>query len=387
MTAGAPRRAAIAAAALVAALGALACGTEDPRRPPPGASPVALAAVTRSFDLRVVARGLVRPTHVSAAPGDARGLWVLEQPGRLLRLAGGRRTTVLDLRRRVSVGAERGLLGLAFHPDFAHNRRLFVNFTDRRGDTRVVAYRLGPRGRAAPGRGRVLLRVRQPEENHNGGALLFATDGRLLVGMGDGGGAFDPRGRAQDPRSRLGKVLAADVDRPGPVRWRTVLTGLRNPWRMWIDPALDELWLGDVGQDRVEEIDRVPYEPDEPPKNLGWPAFEGHRRLPGRRLDRSGELVPPVATYTHGEGCSVTGGSIYRGRALPALAERYLFGDFCTGRLWSLRPRPGGAVAGLRREAARVPQLTHIGTDAAGELVLALGSGAVLRAVSPRPGR
>jgi glucose/arabinose dehydrogenase len=156
---------------------------------------------------------------------------------------------------------------------------------------------------------------------------------------------------------------------------------------MWIDPALDELWLGDVGQDRVEEIDRVPYEPDEPPKNLGWPAFEGHRRLPGRRLDRSGELVPPVATYTHGEGCSVTGGSIYRGRALPALAERYLFGDFCTGRLWSLRPRPGGAVAGLRREAARVPQLTHIGTDAAGELVLALGSGAVLRAVSPRPGR
>lgn len=381
------RRRPLAVAAAVALLSATvagaACGTGAERR---GAPPSATGA-TRTFDLRVVARGLVRPTYVSAAPGDVRGLWVLEQPGRLLRLAGGRRTTVLDLRRRVSLGAERGLLGLAFHSDFARNRRLFVNFTDRRGDTRVVAYRLGPRGRAAAGSGRVLLRVRQPEENHNGGALLFATDGRLLVGMGDGGGAFDRRNRAQDPGSRLGKVLAADVDRPEPVRWRTLLLGLRNPWRMWMDPAMNDLWIGDVGQDRVEEVDRVHFEPDVPPKNLGWPAYEGHRRLPGRRLDRRGELLAPVATYSHAHGCAVTGGLIYRGQALPALAERYVFGDFCTGRLWSLRQPPPGARATPRREAARAPQLTHIGTDAAGELVLAVGSGAILRAVSPRRAR
>jgi glucose/arabinose dehydrogenase len=385
MSAPRPRVAAlVAAGALPIALVAAACGTREPPRRSPEASLGGAAAAARSFGLRVVVRGLVRPTHVSAAPGDARGLWVLEQPGRLLRVAGTRRRTVLDLRSRVSLGAERGLLGLAFHPGFARNRRLFVNFTDRRGDTRVVAFRLGPRGRAAAGSGRPLLHVRQPEDNHNGGALLFAPDGRLLVGMGDGGGAFDPRDRAQDPRSRLGKVLAGNVDRPGRVRWQTLLSGARNPWRMWADPALNEVWIGDVGQNRVEEIDRVLYEPEAPPKNLGWPAYEGHRRLPGRRLDRSGELIRPVATYSHADGCSVTGGLIYRGLALPALAERYVFGDFCSGRLWSVRPLPGGPATGLRRETARAPQLTHIGTDARGELVFAVGSGEVLRAVRPR---
>jgi glucose/arabinose dehydrogenase len=334
-----------------------------------------------SFELRAVARGLDRPTFVSAAPGDARGLWVLEQSGRLLRLAGGRRRTVLDLRSRVSAGDEQGLLGLAFHPRFARNRRLFVDYTNRRGDTRVVAYRLGRGGRAAAGRGRVLLRVSQPFSNHNGGALAFARDGRLLVGMGDGGGSYDPGDRAQDAGSRLGKVLAAGVDRTGPVRWRTALTGLRNPWRMWADPRTDELWLGDVGQDSAEEVDRVRLDLTGPPPNLGWPAYEGNRRLAGRRLDGSGPLVRPVATYSHAEGCSVVGGLVYRGRALSGLAGRYLFGDFCSGRLWSLRPRAGGAVAGLRSEAPRARGLTHIGTDARGELVLAVRSGAILRAV------
>jgi glucose/arabinose dehydrogenase len=229
--------------------------------------------------------------------------------------------------------------------------------------------------------------VRQPEENHNGGSLVFAPDGRLLVGMGDGGGAFDARNRAQDPGTRLGKVLAADVDRPGPPRWETLLYGLRNPWRMWVDPALNELWLGDVGQDQVEEIDRVLYEPDEPPKNLGWPAFEGERRLRGRRLQGAGQLVAPVASYSHKLGCSVTGGLIYRGRAIPALAERYVYGDFCTGNLWSLRPLPALKVGDLRREVARAPMLTHLGADADDELVMATGAGEILRAVSARAAR
>lgn len=343
------------------------------------------AATGVRFELEVVARGLERPTTVLAAPGDATGLWVTEQTGRLLRIEGRRETTVLDLREEVSVGGERGLLGLAFHPDFSDNRRLYVNYTNRRGDTRVVEYRLDRAGRALPSSRREILAVEQPEENHNGGALLFAPDRRLLVGMGDGGGAFDPESRAQDPGDQLGKVLAADVDAGDPVRWATLMTGMRNPWRMWLDPALGELWIGDVGQDEVEEIDRVLYEPDEPAKNLGWPAWEGDNLLDAKRLTAGGELVHPVAVYGHGEGhCSVTGGVIYRGRAIPALNERYIYGDFCSGVLWTLAPRPGLRVADIRREQQRIPQLTSIGTDAEGELVFAAATGEILRAVPPR---
>ncbi len=337
------------------------------------------APVRRAIDVRTIATGLERPTAVTAAPGDRRGLWVVEQAGRVLRLRGSRRRVVLDLRREVSVGSEQGLLGLAFHPGFARNGRFFVDYTNRSGDTRVAEYRTGPGGRARPASRRVLLRVAQPEENHNGGALVFGPDGRLYVGMGDGGGAFDPRDNAQDPRSRLGKVLAADVDAARP-RWRTFLSGLRNPWRMSFDPALNELWIGDVGQDRWEEVDRVPVELDEPPKNLGWPAYEGERRFDRDLGD--GELVAPVAVYSHDEGCSITGGVIYRGTAVRALDQRYVFGDYCTGAIWSVRPRPGRPVGGARRERLRVPQLTHIGTDARGELVLATGDGRLLRVIA-----
>lgn len=334
-----------------------------------------------SFRLEVVARGLVRPTSVTAAPGDADALWVTEQTGRLIRLQGDTRSTVLDLRKQVSVGGERGLLGLAFHPGFTDNRRFFVNYTDRRGDTRVVEYTLGRDGRADVGTRREILRVEQPEENHNGGSLVFAGDGRLLVGMGDGGGAFDPQSRAQNPGDRLGKILAGDVDAGNPVRWAVVVTGARNPWRMWMDPALDELWIGDVGQDKVEEIDRIRYEPDEPAKNLGWPAFEGDKLLDADRLKAGGELVAPVAVYGHNEGCSVTGGLIYRGRRVDALRDRYVYGDFCTGAIWTLQPRPGLRVADIRREREQVPQLTSIGADSGGELVFAAASGQILRAV------
>lgn len=375
------RRLAVAAAAgvLIAAAAAVAFGGPDDTGTPAPGRDAPLARET-SFTTEIVARGLVRPTGAHAAPGDARGIWVTEQSGRLLRIEGDRRETVLDLSQHVSVGAERGLLGLAFHPDFHRNRRFYVNYTDLAGDTRVVEYVRGD----PPDGGRELLRVEQPEENHNGGALVFAGDGRLLVGMGDGGGAFDPGDRSQDPGERLGKLLAADVDGPGPVRWRTVLSGLRNPWRVWVDPALNELWIGDVGQDEVEEIDRVSYEPDEAPKNLGWPAYEGDETLDRERLRDGADPVGPVAVYGHDEGCSVTGGLIYRGRLLDGLRERYVYGDFCSGTVWSLEPRPALAVTDVRRERVRVPQLTSIGVDSGGELLFTTGSGEVLRAVAPR---
>ena len=145
---------------------------------------------------------------------------------------------------------------------------------------------------------RELLHVGQPEPNHNGGHLAFGPDGRLYVGMGDGGGAFDPERRAQDLDDKLGKLLSTDVD--GDASWRVELIGLRNPWRFAFDPALGEVWIGDVGQDDIEEIDRVLLEPDEPPKNLGWSAFEGTERMgEGDDSLTDGELVWPVTQYTH----------------------------------------------------------------------------------------
>jgi glucose/arabinose dehydrogenase len=338
-----------------------------------------------NFDVERIASGLNRPVWVGAAPGDPDALWVLEQPGRVIRIAGAERTTVLDISSHVLTGAEQGMLGIAFHPDFATNRRLFLHWSDRHGDTRVAEFRARDDLRTIDARPvRQLLYVDQPEENHNGGQLAFGPDGRLYLGLGDGGGAFDPRRTAQDPKNLLGKLLAVDVHDETP-EWSVVLTGLRNPWRFWFDPALGEVWIGDVGQDEVEEVDRVLLELDEPPKNLGWSAFEGTTRIAGHTLDPKGDLVWPVAEYRHGDegGCSITGGLVYGGARLPGLVRRYVYGDFCAGTLWSLRGTPKGRAADLRRERATIPQLTHIGTDADGELVFASGGGDLYRAVAP----
>ena len=358
------------------------CGDELAELEPP--APASEQGSARNFDVERVATGLDRPVWVGAAPGDPGALWVLEQPGRVVRIERERSTTVLDLSARVLTGAEQGLLGIAFHPAFARNRRLFLHWSDRRGDTRVAEFRARPDHTIEPRPERQLLMVDQPEENHNGGQLAFGPDDRLYLGLGDGGGAFDPRATAQDPDNLLGKLVAVDVDAQTP-RWQVVLTGVRNPWRFWFDPALGEVWIGDVGQDAVEEIDRVPLELDEPPKNLGWSAFEGTRRIGGHELDRGGELVWPVATYEHEEtgGCSVTGGLVYGGVRLPALVRRYLYGDYCAGTLWSLRGAPGGRAEDVRREQANVPLLAHIGTDSDGELVFASGAGDIYAAVPP----
>lgn len=340
------------------------------------------SGTAQSFDVRQIAAGLNRPTYVGVAPGDRQALWVLEQPGRVVRLRGPRRTTMLDITAQVTTGSEQGLLGIAFHPDFASNRRLYLHWSDERGDTRVAEFR-SRGGRLDPEPTRELLHIEQPEENHNGGQIAFGPDGRLYLGLGDGGGAFDPDQRAQDLDDRLGKLLSAHVDAPRP-DWRVVLTGLRNPWRFSFDLALGEVWIGDVGQDEIEEVNRVLLEPDEPPKNLGWSAFEGDRETDGdHRLDRTGELIWPVAAYTHDDGCSVIGGFVYRGTKLRRLQGRYLYGDFCSGALWSLKGTPEGRATDVRRERATVPQLTHIGQDAAGEPLLASAGGAVYRAVAP----
>jgi glucose/arabinose dehydrogenase len=368
---------------LVTALALVGCAESEPTAPTVPA-PASEEGSVRNFDVQRIATGFNRPVWVGAAPGDPGALWVLEQPGRVVRIKGGRRTTLLDISGQVRIGVEQGLLGIAFHPDFASTRRLFLHWSDRRGDTAVAEFRADPDLRIAARPVRWLLRLEQPEENHNGGQLAFGPDGRLYLGLGDGGGAFDPNATAQDPENLLGKLIAADVDAARP-RWQVVLSGLRNPWRFWFDPALGEVWIGDVGQDGAEEVNRVALEFDEPPKNLGWSAYESTRRVQGHDLDRGGELVWPVAVYAHGKdgGCSITAGLIYSGRRLPRMTRRYLYGDYCAGTLWSLRGRPGGKAGDVRRERAKVPLLTHIGDDSEGELVFASGSGHLYRAVSP----
>ena len=374
---------------LIAAMSAVAvagCGSvgadEGEDLPTPERQPATESGSARHFGVERVASGLNRPTFVGAAPGDTGALWVLEQPGRVVRLGASGRRVVLDLGGEVKVGAEQGLLGIAFHPDFATDRRIYLHWSDAaRGDTRVAELTLRADGTADPRSRRYLLRLEQPEENHNGGQLAFGPDGRLYLGLGDGGGAFDPDENGQDRDELLGKIVSTDVEAPRP-RWRVDLYGLRNPWRFSFDPALGELWIADVGQDEIEEVNRVLLEPDEPPKNLGWSVFEGTRELEeGHGLDDSGEVVWPAATYTHADGCSITGGFVYHGTDVPKLSGRYVYGDFCSGILWTLKPAPAGGATDVRRERARVPQLTHIGADADGRIVFASATGSIYRAV------
>ena len=362
-----------------ALLALLVAGCGESERPSETPAVARESGDAESFAVERVASGLVRPTWVGAAPGDRGALYVLEQPGRVLRIDGdGRKQTVLDLRGEVREGAEQGMLGLAFHPGFARNRRFYVHWSNPAGDTRVAEFTRGRSGR------RLLLALDQLEENHNGGQLAFGPDGRLYLGLGDGGGAFDPQGNAQRPERLLGKLVSSEVDSRERPRWRVELTGLRNPWRFSFDAGLNEVWIGDVGQDKVEEVNRVALEHDEPPKNLGWPVYEGTRRLRGKRLDERSELVFPAALYTHDDGCSVTGGVVYRGTRVPRLSGRYVYGDFCSGVLWSLKPKPGTGAGDVRREKAAQPQLTHIGTDLDGELLLASANGEIARIVRAR---
>jgi glucose/arabinose dehydrogenase len=355
------------------------CGTGESRQaeaPPKPPTPATESGRANHFAVEPFARGLNRPTWVGVAPGGT-AVWALEQPGRVVRIEDGHPLVALDLRKRTSLGAEQGLLGMAFHPDFASNHLLYLSWTDTEGDSRVAEFK--DTGGALD-ETRQLLFVDQPEENHNGGDLVFGPDGRLYLGLGDGGGAFDPYHNAQNPDTLLGKIVATPVD--GKPDWQVILSGLRNPWRFSFDPALGELWVGDVGQDEVEEVNRVLLELDEPPKNLGWNIYEGTGRTAStHELEGDGDVVWPVAVYGHDDGCSITGGSVYHGTALPGLDRRYVYGDYCTGKLWTLEPEPGRAVSDVLRERATVPQLSHIGTDADGELLFASGAGTLYRAV------
>ena len=198
--------------------------------------------------------------------------------------------------------------------------------------------------------------MKQPYPNHNGGQLQFGPDGYLYVGMGDGGSGGDPENRSQNLKSRLGKLLRYKAG-----RWQIAAYGLRNPWRFSFDRVTGALWIGDVGQDTWEEVDRVPR--GFGLTNFGWRVWEGRSRYtPGQTPSPPGKLVFPVWVYHHGDdGCSITGGYVYRGKSVPAMRGRYVFGDFCSGKVWSYS-------GGKATQFASVPQLSSFGEDAAGEL-------------------
>jgi len=386
-----------ALAAPFAAALALACGDRGPGTSLPAGELRAL--------WEPVVTGLAQPTHAAAPPGDAR-LFVVEKAGRVRLWAGGALAAepFLDIAALVrSDGAEQGLLSIAFHPGFAGNGRFFVYYTGSAGDLFIAEYAVSAAtpDRAEAGSGRVLLTLpHRSAQNHNGGQLAFGPDGYLYAGIGDGGGAGDPAGHAQDTSSLLGKLLRLDVDAPPPYgipptnpgfTAREVWAyGLRNPWRFSFDRATGDLYLGDVGQNAWEEID---YQPASSAggENYGWNLMEGDGHCYGGAdcLAPGLGLVRPVIDYPNpAEGCSVTGGFVYRGQSIPGLQGTYLYGDFCSGAVLSFRIALGVAASRADLTAALggpLEGLSSFGEDGAGELLaVQLGAGRVLRLV-PRP--
>jgi glucose/arabinose dehydrogenase len=364
------------------------------------------ASAAPPFRLVQIARAK-NPTYIAQPKGDPR-LFIVEQGGRILVLRNGRiqARPFLDLHGKLTSGGEQGLLSVAFHPQFASNGRLFVDFTDEQGDTRIWEYHARP---GAPtvdgGPPRELMHIAQPYPNHNGGQLQFGPDGDLYIGMGDGGSADDPQRRGQDLGTPLAKLLRIDVDHrtgslpyaiPADNPFRGVSGalpeiysyGLRNPWRFSFDRQTGALVIGDVGQDHYEEIDAVARGGGRG-ANFGWNHSEGLHAFPGGApLNPAGRLVRPVAEYSHALGCSVTGGYVYRGSLIPSLRGRYLYADYCSGHLWSLRISASGKASGLVSWTSAVSdahagQIVSFGEDQRGELYVVSQTGQIY-AVRPR---
>ncbi|HEV2121364.1 MAG TPA: PQQ-dependent sugar dehydrogenase [Chloroflexota bacterium] len=357
------------------------------------------AAVTLRLDTAWTGfRGPLGLTHA----GDGSGrLFVVEKPGTIRVIKGGGvlPAPFLDLSDRVrSEGYEQGLLGLAFHPQFAQNGQFVVNYTDRSGDTMIVRFSARPGSDTADlNSAQTILHVNQPARNHNGGHLLFGPDGYLYIGMGDGGGGGDQFGNAQNPSTLLGAMLRIDVNRAeggrpyaipadnpfvGQSGWRPEIWayGLRNPWRYTFDRATGDLYIADVGQNAYEEVNFQPAGAGG--QNYGWPRMEAtHCFPPSTECDRSG-LTIPIGEYGRTDGISITGGYVYRGQAQPQLQGAYIFGDFGSGKIWTLhRDASESWVQTLMTDSPA--QISSFGEDEAGELFLtSLVNGNVYRVVA-----
>ena len=375
----------LVAAVMVSALGcggggdhATARSTPTPTPTEPAATPAPVATPAARPGLRLQRIGTFDdPVYVTAPPGDRRRVFVVEQGGIVRIVRGGRKLArpFLNISRRISSGGERGLLSLAFPPDYRSSGRFYVYFTAPNGDIRIVEYRRASANRADHGSARRVLSVSHPVSNHNGGLVLFGPDGMLYAGLGDGGGGGDQHGRrgnGQNLGTLLGKIVRLDPRPAGGRRYRVPSSnpfvgrsgarpaiyayGVRNPWRFAFTPGGD-LVVADVGQNEVEEVSIV----RRPGANLGWRVFEGRRRYaPGETAPGH---VPPVIQRFHSDGnCSITGGVVVRDPALSALRGRYVFGDLCRGRIESARLR-GGRATQVRATRLRVASLSSFGVD------------------------
>lgn len=329
--------------------GALLSGEAD-REPVPRV-PASLGEPVEEVELLRVAGGLRRPVALTHA-GDER-LFIAEQRGlvRVIRAGETLPEPFLDVADRISIdGSERGLLGIAFHPNYSDNGYFYVVYTNLDGDSELTRFTVSADDpdRADPSSASLILRVPQPFGNHNGGQLLFGPDGYLYAGFGDGGAVGDPEDNAQNPATVLGAIIRLNVDSGAPYKipadnpfrdesgapYATWQIGLRNPWAFSFDPASGDLFIADVGQEGPEEINFLPA--GVAGANFGWPVREGDRCFESAVCPSRG-LEPPVVTYEHDEGCAVIGGYVYRGGRFPSLDGNYFFSDFCQGTLWALR--------------------------------------------------
>ena len=333
-----------------------------------------LGMLAQEVRLVQVASGIPAPTVIQSANDGSGRLFLVQQNGLIRILRGGAvgAQPFLDIRNKTRGEGERGLLGLAFPPGFAQKQRCYVNYTDLNGDTIIAQYRVSSSADAAdPASEVVLLKIDQPFSNHNGGQLRFGPDGYLYIGMGDGGSAGDPRSNGQNRGALLGKMLRIDVEtEPGRVRvpsdnpfvnvsgarpeiWAL---GLRNPWRFSFDRATGDLWIADVGQDTYEEVNFQPAS-SRGGENYGWNFMEGaHCYRSGCGMDG---LALPVAEYSHAEGCSVTGGFVYRGRSFPGLRGIYIYADFCSGFIWGVERQGDRWAVGWGRAGAIPQEVWH----------------------------
>ena len=389
---------------VVAAMTLGACSSDEPEgRQTPASSPTDStepSAPAGSLDigsikirLQPFAGDFNEPVFVTHA-GDGSGrVFVVEQPGRIQVLDGeGERTgTFLDISNRVESGGERGLLGLAFHPDYASNGRFFVYYSTA-GANVVSRFERRSANAADPGSERVILRMDDPFSNHNGGWIGFGRDGFLYIATGDGGSGGDPLGNAQSLRSLLGKILRIDVNSGSPygipdgnpfvgrsgARREIWAYGLRNPWRNSFDRATGDFFIGDVGQGLREELDAQPAS-GKAGVNYGWNTMEGTTCYQGDTCDRSG-LKLPFAEYRTPEGCAVTGGYVYRGRRFPQLAGAYFFADYCNGRIFVVdAQRALRGKAPQRRLLDSGLRVSSFGEDESGELYVIGHGGTVHR--------
>lgn len=366
-----------------------ACGSDGEPAPPPGGLALTLAPVATGLDF---------PLFLTAPTGDAR-LFVVEKGGLIRVVKGGSviATPFLDLSALVSSGSEQGLLGLAFDPQYGANGRFFVSYTNRDGNNVLASYQVSvDADQADAGSNVIRLTVDQPYDNHNGGHIAFGPDGYLYLGIGDGGSGGDPQGHGQDRNDLLGSILRLDVS--GATGYAVPASnplvgvagtrdevwnwGLRNPWRFSFDRSTGDLYIGDVGQGAREEVDvSAAASGGGKGLNYGWNIMEGMQCYDASSCDMTG-LTLPVLDYTHSDGCSVTGGYVYRGTAIPALAGTYFYSDYCGGWVRSFR-FAGGAVteAGSWEALAPGGGVPSFGEDGTGELYVLSDAGGVYRIV------